>query len=260
MGIGVNGFGSLQDRFINNLVKSPADNAKARKSGGEIKDTYEHSDNSSVNAGTYDKKLSMVQNTTKTEDPTANLSDGAKKVLDELKEKFGNTDFFVKDYSSEEEASEILSATEKEFGVLLTADELEKMAADDDYKNKIMGVIEDGQGKINEFKDSLSEEELASVKSVGFSISDDGTMKFFAELEKQSKAQAERIEKERQERREEADKTREDQDKKIEEEEGKFPMTRRFVKADSLEELTDVLRDFLQAKEEDQPENFDIQA
>ncbi len=261
MSIGVNGFNGLQDKFINSLTKSPAETDRAKKVKDGIKDTYEHADNGSVYPGTYDKKLSMVHNVSKTEDNTPELSEGAKKVLEELNGRFGqNTDFFVADYSSDEEASQILSATEKEFGVLLTADELEKMAADEEYKDKIMGVIEEGQGKINEFRDSLSEEEQAAVKSVGFTVSDDGTMKFFAELEKQSKQDSERIEKVREERKEENEKLKEAQEKKIDEEEGKFPMVRRFVKADSLEELAEVLRDFLEAKEENKPESIDLQA
>ncbi len=262
MSIGVNGFSGIQDKFINSLVRNPADAEKAKKEHGEIKDTYEHTEGSAAFPATYDKKLSMVHNTAKAEDdPTANLSEGAKKVLDELKEKFGgNTDFFVGNFSSDEEASQILSATEKEFGVLLTAEELEKMASDEEYKDKIVGVIEEGQGKINEFRESLSEEELSSVKSVGFSVADDGTLKFFAELEKQSEQHTERIEKAREERKEEEEKLKEAQDEKIDEEEGKFPMVRRFVKADSLEELAEVLRDFLEAKDENKPESIDLQA
>ena len=261
MSIGVNGFSGIQDKFINSLVKNPADADRVKKDRNEIKDTYEHTEGSSAYPATYDKKLSMVHNVAKTEDdPAANLSEGAKRVLDELKERFGNTDFFVGNFSSDEEASQILSATEKEFGVLLTADELEKMAADEEYKDKIMGVIEEGQGKINEFKESLSEEELSSVKSVGFSVSDDGTLKFFAELEKQSQQTNERIEKAREERKESDEKLKEAQEKKIGEEEGKFPMVRRFVKADSLEELADVLRDFLESREENKPESIDLQA
>ena len=253
MGIGVNGFGSLQDKFINNLTqKKPAETGKAKKTYGDVEDTFEHGRSEQVYGAAYDKKLSMVKNTDKAEDPTANLSDGAKKVLDELKEKFGgNTDFFVRNYSSEEEAKELLSATEKEFGVLLTADELEKMAADEEYKNKMMGVIEEGQGKINEFKESLSEEELGGVKSIGFTVSEDGTLKYFAELEKQSEKNAERIEKAKEERKEEAEKLKEKLEDKGEDEEGRFPTINKFVKADSLDEITSALKDFLAEKEED---------
>ena len=264
MGIGINGLGNLQDKFINSLASKP-DTGKAKKGYPDFKDTYEKSADNSVYGGTYDKNLSMVQNTKKTETEAPKLSEKAQKVLDELKSRFGdNTDFFVADFSSDEEASRILSNTEKEFGVLISADELEKMADDEDYKNQMMGVIEDGQGKINEFRDSLSDEELKSVKSVGFTVSDDGTLKFFAELQKQSEANSERIEKARQDRKDKAEKQQEEQDKKIEdnidEKEGKFPMVKRFVKADSLEELADVLRDFLAAKEENKPESINVEA
>lgn len=259
MGIGINGFGNLQDNIIKKFTDRSAEAKNGKKEFGDYKDTFEHGIDQ-ASAGAYDKKLSMVHNVEKSENSGPKLSERAQKLLDELKEKFGNTDFFVADYSSEEEASRILSATEKEYGVLMTADELEKMAADEEYKDKIIGIIEQGQSTIDEFKNSLSEEELASVKSVGFTVSDDGTMKFFAELQKQSEQNAERIEKIREERRSEEKKTEENIEKKIDENEGRFPMVRRFVKADSIKELAEVLRDFLAAKEEKSAESIDVQA
>ncbi len=260
MSIGINGFGGLQDKMLKNFVEKPADQSREKKDFGNFKDTFEHGVGASA-YGAYDKKLSMVHNVEKAEYSQPELSDGAKKVLEELKEKFGgNTDFFVADYSSEEEASAILSGTEKEYGVLMTAEELEKMAADEEYKNRMMGVIEQGQTTIEDFKGSLSEEELNSVKSIGFTVSDDGTMKFFAELQKQSEANAERIEKIREERQENAEKLDDKKHDIIEESEGRFPMVRKFVKADSIEELSKVLRDFLDAKEEQKPESIDVQA
>ncbi len=260
MGIGIGGLGSLQDNMIKQIMDKPVDTGKEKKEFGNYKDTFEHGVDAAA-YGAYDKKLSMVHNVEKTENEAPELSEGAKKVLEELKEKFGgNTDFFVADYSSEEEASSILSGTQKEYGVLLTAEELEKMAADEEYKNKMMGIIEEGQTTISEFKEGLSEEELESVKSIGFTVSDDGTMKFFAELQKQSEANAERIEKIREERQAEADKLQEQSDERLNESEGKFPMVRKFVKADSIEELNKVMRDFLDAKEEQKAESIDVQA
>ncbi len=259
MGIGINGFGNLQDNIIKSFSDRSAGTKNVKNEFGNYKDTFEHSVDQ-AGAGAYDKKLGMVRNVEKSADQAPKLSDRAQKLLEELKEKFGNTDFFVADYSSEEEAGRILSGTEKEYGVLMTADELEKMAADEEYKNKIVGIIEQGQSTIDEFKNSLSEEELASVKSVGFTVSDDGTTKFFAELQKQSEQNAERIEKIREERRADEKEIKDNREKKIEEEEGRFPMVRRFVKADSIEELTSVLRDFLAAKEENAAGKIDLQA
>ncbi|MBQ7463587.1 MAG: hypothetical protein IJS86_01875 [Lachnospiraceae bacterium] len=259
MGIGINGFVNLQDSIIKNFSDRSAGTKNTKKEFGNYKDTFEHSADPASSAA-YDKKLSMVRNVEKSEEQGPKLSERAQKLLDELKEKFGNTDFFVADYSSEEEAGRILSGTEKEYGVLMTADELEKMAADEEYRDRIVGIIEQGQNTIDEFKNSLSEEELASVRSIGFTVSDDGTMKFFAELQKQSEQNAERIEKIREERRAEEKEVKDSQDRKIEEEEGRFPMVRRFVKADSMEELTNVLRDFLVAKEENSVGSIDIQA
>lgn len=59
-----------------------------------------------------------------------NLSDKAQALLDEMKRKYSNMDFFVADYSSSEEASGIMSRGSKEYGVLLDPETLEAMAKD----------------------------------------------------------------------------------------------------------------------------------
>ena len=75
------------------------------------------------------------------------LSKDAQAVLDKLKSKYGNMDFFVADPDSEDEAKEIMSRGTKEYSVMISSDELEKMAADEDYYNKNINTIDDAVKK-----------------------------------------------------------------------------------------------------------------
>ena len=178
MGIGIDKYQSMTSQLLQSAAeKNVAGSSSLRQNIKQ--DTYEHVEQASV---------SEAKDSTKVK-----LSDKAQKVLDELKKKYGNTDFFVADYSSDEEAGQILSNSTKEFGVVITPDELEKMASDEDYCKKISGSIADSQQKLTEFKNSMSESKQSQIKSLGISIGEDGNISFFAELEKQTRAASERI-------------------------------------------------------------------
>ena len=77
------------------------------------------------NAAPAKKSSSTAADKTNTYD---NLSTKAKALLDELKDKYTNMDFFVADFSSDEEAQSIMSAGTKDFSALFTGDELEKLS------------------------------------------------------------------------------------------------------------------------------------
>ena len=67
------------------------------------------------------------------------LSQGAKDLLNEMQKKYGDRDFFVADYSSDDEAQRYLSRGSKEYSVLIEPELLEKMAADESVKG--LGTI-----------------------------------------------------------------------------------------------------------------------
>ena len=62
----------------------------------------------------------------------AKLSDKAKSFLENLRKKYGDYDFIV---SNDMDTSKTVGST-KEYSVMFTAEELEKMAADEDYAAK----------------------------------------------------------------------------------------------------------------------------
>ena len=57
------------------------------------------------------------------------LSKGAQKLLEKLRNTYGNMDFMVADYKSAEEAQSVLSRGTKEVSVLFSSEELEKLAS-----------------------------------------------------------------------------------------------------------------------------------
>lgn len=171
------------------------------------------------------------------------LSSRAQKVLDELSRKYGNMDFFVADFESAADARAIMAKSKKDFSVLLTPDELEKMASDEKYKEECMSRIE-GAVRMSERINKQFGFTAASKNApdggvlarVGISFNKDGSVTYFAELEKASQKQKERIERTREKRAEER--------KKAEKKEKKEAADNRKIRieASSEEELIQKIR------------------
>lgn len=168
------------------------------------------------------------------------LSYRAQELLKELQKKYSNMDFMVAEYETDEEASEYLSRGTKQYSVLMDPEELEKMAADEDYKKKNLSLLDEATGKLDEMKEKLGDAGK-EVKHLGVSIGSDGTLTYFAELEKMSEKQQERIEKKREEKAEaaKADK-RKDPYHSYDKTAGK----RATVKAATVEELLEKIKSF----------------
>lgn len=181
---------------------------------------------------------------------TPALSKAAQKLLKELKKTYSNMDFIVADYETEEEAAALLSRGTGEYSTLLTADELEKMAADEDVKNKNLKVLDNAVAKLDEMKEQLGDKG-EDVTRLGIAIGDNGEVSFFAELEKNSEKQRERIEKQREDKREaarEAEKAETDKYRSM----SRSAEKRTTVFASSVEELAEKIAnvDWSTVKEE----------
>lgn len=120
--------------------------------------------------------------TRKDKDSVSSLSDGAKKLLKELKAKYKTYDFLVADYETDEEASAILSSGRGEYNVLITPDLLEKMAADEGERAKYEGIISGAAEQFSEMEKNLTESGKSIVESLGFTVKSDGTVDFYAKL------------------------------------------------------------------------------
>ena len=151
---------------------------------------------------TADTKSTETAKSSKTNN-TVELSSAAKKLLKELHNTYGDTDFMIANYETEEEAAAYLSRGTGTYSVLLTPEELEKMAADEDYKKQNLQTLDDAVAKLKDMKSQLGENG-EDIKRVGVVIGDSGEVSYFAELEKTSEKQRERIEKQRETKKEEA--------------------------------------------------------
>ena len=170
------------------------------------------------------------------------LSDKAKRLLEELKQKYGNMDFIIANYDTDAEAASYLARGTKEYSVLIEPETLEAMAADESIKEKYLGIIDEATGKLDELKKSFSGEEEDTVVRLGITIADDGTVSYFADLEKMSEKQRERIAEAKEEKKEkEAKAEKAEEDKKYRDLPGKTQRTR--VTADSIEDLLKKIRE-----------------
>lgn len=165
------------------------------------------------------------------------LSRAAQKLLKELQKSYKNMDFIVADYETDEEAAALLSRGKEEYSALISADELEKMAADENVKKKNLEILDGAVSRLDEMKTKLGDK-ADDVTRIGITIGDGREVSFFAELEKSSAKQRERIEKQREDRKEEAKDA-----KKTEADEyrahGKNAEKRTTVFASTVEELAE---------------------
>lgn len=114
---------------------------------------------------------------------TTQLSDAAKAVLKDLQKKYGNMDFIVARYETEEEASSYLSRSTREFGVLLDPDELEEMAADPEVRERYTDQLDEAVEQLKEMKEKVQLDE-GDILHLGVSIDPYGVKNFFADIEK----------------------------------------------------------------------------
>ena len=209
----INGFSAYQNTMMNALnKKQKADADKTAKKADEQE---------KIRAAKRNERADKSDKTAGTRDTEVQLSDRAKALLEELKSKYGNMDFFVADYSTEAEAQSYLSRGTKEYSVLIDPATLEAMAADEETKAKYTGMIDEATAKLADMKDQLAEDDGTEVKRIGITFNDDGTMSMFAELEQISERRREAIAKEREARKAEAKAAEEQAEKKAAEEKDK---------------------------------------
>lgn len=178
----IKGFGAYQNQMMSKLnQKQKAESDKALEKA---------KDQEKIRAAKRDR---TEKSDKADKDTEVQLSDKAKALLAELKEKYGNMDFFVADFSTDEEAQSYLSRGTKEFSVLIDPATLEAMAEDEETKTKYTDMIDKATSQLAEIKDQLEEDEGTEVKRIGITINDDGTMSMFAELEQISERRREAI-------------------------------------------------------------------
>lgn len=122
------------------------------------------------------------------------LSDTASKYYEELKAKYGDMEFVLVSDDQMETAKTQASniASDKSMIVMISESELEEMASNEETRTKNEKIIEDAKAQMPDMLKKLNESGT-EVKSFGIEIKD-GTVSYFAVLDKANAAQKERIE------------------------------------------------------------------
>jgi len=123
----------------------------------------------------------------------AQLSEKAQALLKKLRETYGDMGFFVADFGKGDNAKDIFSKAGKEFSVILTVEELEKMASDEKYEKEYMEKVQGARRMSEQINKeygftSVSGEAAGRTKvnKIGISINEDGLTTIFAECKKQA--------------------------------------------------------------------------
>ena len=209
-------------------------------------------------AGTVDKKKETAKTTENdkvkknvTESiAEKNLSKEAQKMLKDMRGSRTDMDFMVADFENGDNAKDILAQSDKEYTVIFSKEEMEKMASDPKYYAEKMHSIEGALrmsdeinaqfgferafGKTNGIENSADTD--TKITKFGISFNSDGTTTFFAQLEKTSASQKEYLEKIQEK------KAAEKKEAKKKEQSKQTEVRKTTVQANSKEELLDKIK------------------
>lgn len=134
----------------------------------------------------YDAKVNKTEteNTVNKFD-TSKLSKKASGYLDELKTKYGNAEVVVVDSAEAGQINEIANSvkTDKDAVIVLTSDELEKMATDETIRTQNEKLIDESFAQLPEMMKKLNETGI-DVTTFGMMLNGDGTASYFALADK----------------------------------------------------------------------------
>ena len=160
------------------------------------------------------------------------ISKETSNYYEQLKAKYKDVEFVLVEDEQIGNAKQLANnvRTDKSLIVLVSESELKAMATDEAVRTKNEQLISDAITKMPDMKEQLKEAGV-DVKSFGMEFNEDGTVSYFAVLDKFAEAQKERIENQRAQNKENADKA-EKADKKS-----------KVVSASSIEGLIKKIKD-----------------
>ncbi len=250
---------------VNRRVQNKKSRADNRQTNAD-RDTYEYSGQTrNVKAG-YSKPERTESSNYKALDANGvqegiELSDGAKDLLAELREKYGDMEFAVAQWSTDEEQDYYASLSEKRYSVLINPELLEKMATDPEAREKYEAIISGADDKFDTLQEELGED-AEKVKGFSITMDKDGNVSYAVKLLKDMEENSRADQKTEQERAEEkraakkeAEKERQEKvvQKKAEEERQEKVVQKRQetekVEASSIEELIKAIKEKLHSEE-----------
>ena len=174
--------------------------------------------------------------------PEERLSAKAQDFLAKLREEYGDYDFIIADDVND---PKVLDQATKQYSVILRGDELERMANDEDYAKEVMGKVDSAVEMTKRIEENGELGEGVQFKRISISFDDDGNMRLFADLEKMTTQQKERMEaakEKRAEEKKEAEKEKHlEKEKHPGKEKGAEAVKHTRIEASSEEELLEKL-------------------
>ncbi|MDE7030560.1 MAG: hypothetical protein K2P63_11435 [Lachnospiraceae bacterium] len=210
------------------------------------KDTYEYSGQArEVKAG-YSRPKATESSTYKALDANGiqegiELSEAAKNLLAELREKYTDMDFAVAKWSSDEEQDYYAGLSDNSYSVLINPELLEKMASDPAAREEYEAIISGAGDKFDTVKEELGED---AEKIQGFSVTMDKdgnvsyAVKLLKDLAESSKVDKEDAQERLDEKRAEKKKAEKERQEKVVQ---KKQETEK-VEASSIEELIKAIK------------------
>lgn len=180
-------FGQTDKVNNNSLMKGKLTGvSKKKEEKADAQDSVEISGKSrEIPVAGYQKpKMKVTQNKQSQEATNiqeSELSDAAKELLAELREKYTNMEFTVTSWNSDEEEEYYASKCEKDFSVLIDPQLLEQMAADEDVRVKYEEVLDGASGKSETLKEELGED-AEKIESFTIAIDGNGKVSYIVQL------------------------------------------------------------------------------
>lgn len=179
------------------------------------------------------------------------LSDAAKDLLAELREKYGNMDFAVAEWSTDEEQDYYAGLSDKSYSVLINPELLEKMATDPSAREEYEAIISGAGDKFDTLKEELGED-ADKVQSFSITMDKDGSVSYAVKLLKDmaesSKADKENAQERIEEKRAEKKKAEKERQERVVQ---KKQETEK-VEASSIEELIKAIKAKLHPEEKEE--------
>lgn len=147
------------------------------------------------------------------------LSQKAQDLFAKLQEKYGDYDFFVAE--NQDDMKNYMDKGTKQYSVVFTKEELERMASDEEYAEKVIGQMESAIDMTKRIEESGQLGEGVHFKQVAITFDDEGNMKLFAQLEKMNADQQERLEVAKEKKAEEKEKAAKEAEQEKKEEQAR---------------------------------------
>lgn len=177
------------------------------------------------------------------------LSESAKNLLAELREKYGNMDIAVAEWSTDEEQDYYAGLATKDYSVLINPELLEKMASDPSAREEYEAILSGAGEKFDTLKEELGDD-AEKIKGFSITLDKNGNVSYAVKLLKDMTESSSKAEKKQQERIEEkrAEKKKAEQKKADEERLEKVTQKKQEtikVEAGSIEELVKAIKEKL---------------